>query len=434
MKRFLNVSLSCFCISLAFLLTGCPPQPSAPPEAAKPPQPAAPVAETIRAAQGDVDLALRRIASIPTADFAPKPRTIQTLRIASASLLTAEDIRLFARLHDLETLYLNDYRELNDETAVLLLKDLKKLKSIGFRNCMITDETTKLIAANFPNLQELDLSLNSRLTNASLREIAKLTSLRRLTLINCGFDDIGAMNLDTLVNLNRLDIRGNMQIGNMGLGVIAKLPKLQVLQHRSSSASNDGVEALAGCADLDFLEMQDFDITGETGPMLNAIPKLKRLDVFRCQSFDSEGLLALKGKPLTRLKLRDLPMINDEGTAVFKEMPALKELILQELPSVSDEGLAGIADLKELEMLDIWYVPVGDETVQRIAALPKLKTLSLRETEITDAAIDLILGMPSLEQLTVKTNNNVSVEALKKLATKKFKKLDISDESAGGEE
>jgi hypothetical protein len=51
--------------------------------------------------------------------------------------------------------------------------------------------------------------------------------------------------------------------------------------------------------------------------------------------------------------------------------------------------------------------------------------LSIRTTGVTDAAIDKLLAMPNLESLTFKENGMVTAEALKKLASKKFRQLDI---------
>ena len=66
-----------------------------------------------------------------------------------------------------------------------------------------------------------------------------------------------------------------------------------------------------------------------------------------------------------------------------------------------------------------------DATVEVIAKLPNLTDLSIRVTGVTDAAVDMILAMPKLQRLTFKDNGSVSDEALKKLTTKKWAKLDI---------
>ena len=76
-----------------------------------------------------------------------------------------------------------------------------------------------------------------------------------------------------------------------------------------------------------------------------------------------------------------------------------------------------------------------DATVDVIVALPNLKELTIRTTGVTDAAIGKLLKMQSLQSLTFKENGSVTAEGLKKLASRKWSKLDVgasasSDEAA----
>ena len=178
--------------------------------------------------------------------------------------------------------------------------------------------------------------------------------------------------------------------------------------------------------------MQDFAVTDQSGPHLAKLGKLSQLEVFRCQQFGTDGVLALKGMGLTRLTLRDLPNIDDRAMEVFDDLPKLKRLYLHEIPSVSDSGLKHLAAQKSLELLDIWTVPqMTDATVDVIATLPALKELSIRATAITDASLDKLLAMPSLQTLTLKGNGSVTADGLKKLAAKKWAKLDIGASDSG---
>ncbi len=79
-----------------------------------------------------------------------------------------------------------------------------------------------------------------------------------------------------------------------------------------------------------------------------------------------KGVLALKGMKLTRLTLRDLPMVDDQALAVLADLPELQRLYLHEIASISDSGLQHLASLAKLEVLDIWTVPqMTDATVGR---------------------------------------------------------------------
>lgn len=351
--------------------------------------------------------------------------------IQDGSNLTADDVVLFGKLSDLTKLQIFNCRTLDDEMAAKL-SGLKNLTSLAITNSVINDPTVDMIAKSFPDLIELDLSSNTNMTSGVLKIISELGKLQRLTLVQNKLNDISARRLEKLKELRTLDLRGNMEAGDMALEVVADLPKLAAFKHRSTAVTDSGVEYLSKNQTLDSLLMQDFVITDQSGPHLAKLGKLTQLEVFRCQGFGTEGVLTLKGMGLTRLTLRDLPNVDDRGMEVFDDLPKLKRLYLHELTSVGDSGLAHLAALKSLELLDIWTVPqMTDATVEVITALPNLKDLSLRATGVTDACIDKLLGMQSLQSLTFKENGSVTAEGLKKLASRKWTKLDVGASGTG---
>lgn len=352
--------------------------------------------------------------------------------ISDGSGVTAEDIELFGRLKDLKKLQVFNCRNLNDE-MVAKLTGLGKLEALALTNTVITDEAVKEIVKAFPDLVELDLSSNTNMTGSVLRVIATLSKLQRLTLIQNRFNDLSARRLAKLEDLRTLDLRGNMEAGDMALEVIGSLPKLTALKHRSTAVTDYGLEQLVKSKTLNSLLLQDFVITSESGKHLAKLDNLTSLEIFRCQGFGTDGVLALKGMKLNRLTLRDLPNIGDPALEVLAHLPALKRLYIHEIASVSDEGLKNLAAAKSLEVLDLWSLPkVTDATVDIIATLPNLKELSIRETSVTDASVAKILAMPKLQTLTFKNNGPLSDENAAKLKAKKWTKLDLGSTAAKG--
>jgi hypothetical protein len=351
--------------------------------------------------------------------------TLTAITIPDGSSITADDMALFGRLGDLETLRILNCRGLTDD-MVASLAGLTKLRSLALTNTAITDEAVETIVESFPDLVELDLSSNTGLTGAAMKSISSLASLERLDLVQTRFNDLHTRRLKKLENLRVLDLRGNMQAGDMTLKIIGELPSLAAFKHRSTIVSDDGLENLAASKTLRSLLAQDFLISSESGKHLAAIPTLESLEIFRCQGFGSEGVLALAPlDKLERLTLRDLPEVDDAALAVLAELPNLRRLYLHELPSVGDAGLAHLAAAKNLEVLDIWALPrMTDAAVEVIAALPNLKELSIRETGVSEASLERIAAMPALLSLTFK-NGDVAPTAAEKLSTKKWKKLDL---------
>lgn len=438
--------VTCLVLSL-FWIAGCS-EPKAPPAgaggtpASSPSKPEsvsakAPGQPSVAAPQAtanvnDVKAATARIDALGArAMYSPKDGELLTeIVIQDGSNLTAEDLALFGKLSDLKKLQVFNCRTLNDEMAAKL-SGLKGLTSLAVTNSAITDATAEMIVKSFPNLTDLDISSNTNMTNGVVKIIGELGKLQRLTLLQNKVNDIGAQRLSKLQELRALDLRGNMEAGDMALEVVGELPKLAAFKHRSTAVSDSGLEYLARNQTLESLLIQDFVISDQSGPHLAKLGKLSQLEIFRCQGFGSEGVMALKGMGLTRLTLRDLPNVDDRAMEVFDDLPKLKRLYLHELASVSDSGLTHLSGLKSLELLDIWTVPqMTDATVDVIATLPNLKELSIRATGVTDSAVDKLLAMPSLQALTFKENGSVTPEGLKKLGSKKWSKLDLGTSGA----
>ncbi len=350
--------------------------------------------------------------------------TVKSVTLDTSDL-DAASFDLFAKQPDLEKLLISNYRELSD-SMLEQLAPLKNLKSIRALNSSITDDGVRAIVRQFPNLRELDLSSNTLLTGEVMQEIAKLNDLETLTIRYCRFDDFSMLDIAKMPKLKSIDVRANMEVSNTGLGYLAELPMLSSFMHMSSAIDDHGLEALSVAKNMESLHMQDFAISNQAGEYLKRFEKLNNLVVFRCNNFGSEGVLALKGLPLNRLTLRGLPSLDDTGTAVFRDLPQLKRLYLQELPSVSDAGMMNLVGLKDLEVLDIWMIPLTDKSMETISKLTNLRELSIRTTNLTDAAVDQILALPKLQRLTFKDNAKVTEEGKKKLRdSKKFRTLDL---------
>lgn len=374
---------------------------------------------------------LKALGSTAKATLDANGKLIEIL-IPDGSGVTAADIELFGRLKDLKKLQVFNCRELNDE-MVSQLTGLSHLEALALTNTVITDEAVQKIVKAFPDLIELDLSSNTNMTSSAMRVIATLSKLQRLTLIQNRFNDISARRLSKLEDLRVLDLRGNMEAGDMALEVIGSLPKLTALKHRSTAVTDFGLEQLVKSKTLNSLLLQDFVITSESGKHLAKLDNLNSLEIFRCQGFGTEGVLALRGMKINRLTLRDLPNIGDPALEVLAHLPALKRLYIHEIASVSDEGLKNLASAKTLEVLDLWSLPkMTDATVDIIATLPNLKELSIRETGVSEASVEKILAMPKLQTLTFKNNGPLSDANAAKLKAKKWTKLDLGSPGAKG--
>ncbi len=378
--------------------------------------------------QSDIDAVKRRIEALgAVAKLTITDGKVTEIAITEGSNLTDDDLELFAKLTDLTKLQILNCRSLNNNSVNKIL-GLKNLTSLSITNTVIDDAAVEAIVKAFPDLTFLDLSSNANMSSGVMRHISELKKLEQLLLIQTRLNEISTRRLNRLPELKVLDLRGNMEAGNMTMEILGTLPKLKAVKHRSTAVTDQGMEQFARSETIENLLIQDFAISDISGTHLANLKKLSQLEIFRCPGFGSSGVLALKGLGLQRLTLRDLPAVEDDAMEVFQDLPKLRRLYLHEL-SVGDGGLKQLAHLKSLELLDVWAVPnLSDAAIEAIATLPNLKELSLRSTSITDASIDKILAIPTLETLILKGNGGLSEDALKKLQSKQWKKLDVGAE------
>ncbi|MDR2172071.1 MAG: hypothetical protein LBP59_18155 [Planctomycetaceae bacterium] len=331
-----------------------------------------------------------------------------------------------AKQNELTTVKITNVNNFNDE-LLQKLTGLKKITNLTITNSAITNASVKSIVKSFPAIHVLDLSRNILLTDESILEITNLIEVETLILVYCSFTELHLAELSKLPKLRALDIRGNLSIGNNGLDVLAKLPSLRSLKHSSPAVDDVGIKALVKAPNLDTLDIQDFAISDVAGVEFNRIPMLSNLLIYRCTNFGSSGLMALRGKPLKRLTLRDLPAIDDAGLEVFRELSTLKRLYLFELDAVTDDGMRNLIYLKELETLEIRNLTlITDKTTESIARMLNLKSLNINGAQLTDKSIDLILSLPKLKELTLKNIPEISDDKKKKLQeSKKFTTLNL---------
>ena len=200
--------------------------------------PAAPQAP--RAAPADVAAAKQRLGEAAIYRF-NNAGALTHITIPDGADITADDVVLFSRLADLHTLHIFDCRSFNDE-MIGHLTGLECLRSLALTNSAITDAGVEKIVQSFPNLVELDLSSNTNMTGAAMKQIASLAKLERLTLLQNRFNDLNTRRLSKMPELRAIDLRGNMEAGDMTLEVVGKLPQLTALKHRSTAVTDAGLE------------------------------------------------------------------------------------------------------------------------------------------------------------------------------------------------
>ena len=220
------------------------------------------------------------------------------------------------------------------------------------------------------DLQVLELD-NCEITDVEICQLPPLGALRKLNLWNTCVSDAGVAHLVNLPNLEWLDLEGT-EITDEGLFTLARLPKLSSLRVSMTAVTAAGakrflavrpeVELKYGASDqylgrhLQFLG----HITDLFGGML---PCIRNPTV-----------------PVRRLHVRGTMPVAGSGA------------VLQ----VTDAALAALADLTELEYLDLRDTSITDRGLPSLAKLTALRRLDLRGTHVSEQAIaELSKSLPA---------------------------------------
>lgn len=204
-------------------------------------------------------------------------------------------------------------------------------------------------------LEILDLE-TTPLTDAGLREIAKLKSLRYL---NVGATHIIGNTLDSLEGLPNLRALGlsNTRVSVAALQKLTKLSGLQLLFLEGTVVNGAVLDSLSQLP-LVHIDLGRTRITGADLRHLAKIKTLRSIRLYACAGVQGNALRVLKDLPnLTDLEVSFNGYIQDGTVEVLAEFPALERLNLQKT-NVTSKAMPTFAKMKKLKRLQLEYCRV----------------------------------------------------------------------------
>ena len=298
-------------------------------------------------------------------DLLVKSRSLRKLDLFGTQV-TPQGVARLTRLPSLEYLDLHTQPGLDDDALAALsrLPHLKRL-CLGISR---TQHYTEKGLAELTKLERLELLhlLGPGVTDAALRQVAKLSGLRELYVVNSPMGNRGLAALASLKSLQVLDLRVTARVTLGGLAVLNPLTNLRAL-YAMGGIEDDGKRLDIG------------QLTNLTDVILEVSTKLLRADDLACL------------ESLTRLRSVQLGgnAVNDEGLAYLRGLINLQRLRIGG-PEVTDAGLAHLANLKQLEDLAL----TGN---------------------ITEAGLRHLEGLKALGRLQIYSSQNLAPVAVKRL-------------------
>jgi hypothetical protein len=321
-------------------------------------------------------------------------------------------------LSSLERLYLPP--RVSDE-GMVSAAHLKSLKGLYFIGIGKVSNNGFAHLEGHPNLEEI-VFVGSKVNSKVLRELAKLPSLKCLSLYGPNFTDDGLIYLKDFPSLKTL-LLPDTNITDAGLQHFSDLHQLENLSLFNTQVTDAGIAHLVPMKSLRKLSLtkrmqNKTRITEKAFPLLPQISKLEYLYV--------------NGHCINDYTLSKLSKLSN-----FKSLEAAfyAGLDRQERP-LTDEGFRHLAKIQTLERLSIIGIKITDEGMEHLGELTNMKSIFLSGfINITHKGFSQLSSLRNLENLDFEPrNDNLTVSdisALNKLTNLKKLSLDgiIQDNS-----
>jgi len=302
----------------------------------------------------------------------------------------------------------------------------------------IGDAHLQSIVNRLTNLQQLDLSWCSSVTDEGIRALAESQHM---------------------ANLQQLNLRWCSSVTDEGIRALAESEHMANLQQLNLSAcdsvTDEGIRALAESEHMANLQQLDLDSCGSvTDEGIRALAEsehmanLQQLNLSGCRRVTDKSIRALAESEhmanLRQLNLGSCDSITDEGIRALAEsqhMANLQQLNLRWCSSVTDEGIRALAEsehMANLQQLDLSFCSsVTDEGIRALAEsehMANLQQLNLRGcNSVTDEGIRALAEsehMANLQQLNLSLCSSVTDEGIRALAESEhmanLQQLDLS--------
>ncbi|WP_162659943.1 leucine-rich repeat domain-containing protein [Tuwongella immobilis] len=381
-----------------------------------------------------------------TRDESKPGQPIVAVSTAFGGTLTLQSIQMIAKFPSITSIRLKSLTKPIQEHLPLLRNQLTEL---DFTEADFGDEHLPFLKS-FPKLTHLNLN-ETKITEAGLSEIAKLTQLTHLSLVavvdrndNALGDGIAV--LAALPRLESLDV-SITRLSDAGLAKLGTFPALKVLKCQEIAITGKGFAGLTKLKNLTELDV------GQVGGMTDAyltpignLSNLTKLDlsgtnlgenamkaIGKCTKLTDLKLgVQLNGRLMQELSgLTQLTTLSVNGTEqgdelipIIARFPNLKSLTLT-FVNVSDRGVAALANARSLEVCKIDECELTDASLATFAKLPNLTELSITGAILGDNGVSALASAPKLTRLTLrgKALSDAAEPALSRLTQLKQLKI-----------
>jgi hypothetical protein len=266
---------------------------------------------------------------------------------------------------------ISEYAEKLESAPPYLLYKLNSIghtvTSLDLSNLKVTKESLAQIARYFPNLIEVNAT-NCPLDDDCILEFSKLKNLQKLNLTGCtNLSNKGVENLREIENLQELTLAANCQLSKNALPFLTALSKLTHLTMIVCIGIKEHPPIdFSSLQNLETLDLSKNDwLTDEDISSLSRLAKLKKLSLSHCNKLSERTISHICScKHLTSL---DLSLQNDlvsdaTLTSLSQALENLESLNVAHNHNLSKEGILSLKNLPKLKKVDLFNCAEALET------------------------------------------------------------------------
>lgn len=218
--------------------------------------------------------------------------------------------------------------------------------------------------------------ISTKLNDDWITPIGKLVNLKSLKLTNNGkLSDAGMEKLAGLKNLETFSFVGT-QITGRAYARCEDWTKVTKVSHRGSSIDDEGLQQLCDhLPNLESISLAHAKFTDAGAAHLAKLAKLKGLEI-GTRNATPATLKHLTNLPLEYLQLGE-GFEGPESIVIIRAIPTLRRLTLTNAKDLTDADLKLVAELTQLEHLELGKIELSDERLPALQGFAFLKSMRI---------------------------------------------------------
>ncbi|WP_197442802.1 leucine-rich repeat domain-containing protein [Lignipirellula cremea] len=235
---------------------------------------------------------------------------------------------------------------------------------------------------------------------AFFEQLGRITALESLNVISTKANDEWIQPLGKLTNLKTLRFTNNGKLTDAGMETFAGLTQLETfsfvgthitgrayakcadwskvtrVSHRGSRIDDEGLKELCEhLPNVESISLAHAHFTDAGAPHLAKLTKLKGLEIGASEA-TSQSLAHIARLPLEYLQLGE-GFYSPESIPFIKDLGSLRRLTITNVQKFTDSDLQAIADMKQLEQLELGRIELSEARLAIFQNFTHLKSLRL---------------------------------------------------------